>query len=48
MENGGQHPPGSTALCCLAREHGRRGLRSVEEEYKAIKIKSALKTLQEH
>ena len=43
VENGGKHPLGSTALCYLAREHGGRGLRSVEEEYKAIKIKSAFK-----
>ena len=44
VENGGKHPPlGSTALCYLAREHGGRGLRSVEEEYKAIKIKRAFK-----
>ena len=34
VENGGKHPLGSTALCFLG---------SVEEEYKAIKIKGALK-----
>ena len=43
VENGGKHPLGSTALCYLAREHGGRGLRSVEKEYKAIKIKNAFK-----
>ena len=43
VENGGKHPLGSTALCYLARERGGRGLRSAKEEYKAIKIKSALK-----
>ena len=41
--NGGKHPLGSTALCYLSREQGGRGLRSVEEEYKTIKIKGALK-----
>ena len=43
VENGGKHPLCSTALCYLAREHWGRGLRSVGEEYKAIKIKGALK-----
>ena len=43
VENGGKHPLRSTALCYLTTEHWGRGLRSVEEEYKAIKIKSALK-----
>ena len=43
VSNGGKHPLGSTALCYLSRDQGRRGLRSVEEEYKAIKIKGALK-----
>ena len=40
---GGKHPLASTALCDLSREQGGRGLRSVEEEYKAINIKGALK-----
>ena len=43
VSNGGKHPLGSTALCYLSREQGGRGLRSVEEEYKAIKVKGALK-----
>ena len=43
VSNGGKHPLGSTALCYLSRDQGGRGLRSVEEEYKAIKIKGALK-----
>ena len=43
VSNGGKHPLGSTALCYLSREQGGRDLRSMEEEYKAIKIKGALK-----
>ena len=43
VENGGKHTLRSTALWYLTREHWGRGLRSVEEEYKAIKIKSAVK-----
>ena len=43
VSNGSKHPLGSTALCYLSREQGGRGLRSVEEEYKAIKVKGALK-----
>ena len=43
VSNCGKHPLGSTALCYLSRDQGGRGLRSVEDEYKAIKIKGALK-----
>ena len=42
VENGGKHPCGSTALLYLPREKGGRGLRSVENEYKTIKIKAAV------
>ena len=41
VEQGGKHPLSSTKLCYLTRESGGRGLRSVEAEYKAIKIKGA-------
>ena len=43
VSSGGKHPLSSTVLLYLAREKGGRGLRSVEDEYKAIKVKSALK-----
>ena len=43
VENGGKHPCGSTALLYLPREKGGRGLRSVENEYKTITIKAAVK-----
>ena len=36
VSNGGKHPLGSTALCYLSRDQGGRGLRLVEDEYKAI------------
>ena len=42
-ENGGKHPLGSTALLYLPRHVGGRGVKSVEAEYKQIKIKSAVK-----
>ena len=42
-ENGGKHPLSSTAIMYLAREKGRRGLRSVEREYRLTKIKAAIK-----
>lgn len=42
-ENGGKHPLGSTALMYLPRKSGGRGLKSVEHEYKLIKIKAAVK-----
>ena len=43
VDSGGKHPAGSTALLYLSRDKGGRGLRSVEQEYKNIKIKVALK-----
>lgn len=43
VNGGGKHPAGSTALLYLSRDRGGRGLRSVEQEYKNIKIKAALK-----
>ena len=43
VENGSKHPLSSTALLYLQREQGGRGLQSVEEVYKATKVKAALK-----
>ena len=43
IENGGKHPCGSNAIFYLPRDKGGRGLRSVEMEYKAMKIKSAVR-----
>ena len=43
IENGGRHPCGSNAIFYLPRDKGGRGLRSVEMEYKATKIKSAVR-----
>ena len=40
VSSGGKHPLSSTVL---VREKGGRGLRSFEDEYKAIKVKSELK-----
>ena len=45
VENGNKHPLSSTALLYLQREQGCRGLQSVEEVYKATKVKAALKLL---
>lgn len=42
-ENGGRHPLGSIAVLYLPREKGGRGLRAIEQEYKLIKIKAAVK-----
>ena len=42
-ENGGRHPTSSNAVLYLPGSIGGRGLRSVELEYKLIKIKAALK-----
>ena len=42
-ESGGSHPKGSIAALFLARNNGGRGLKSVEEEYKNVKIKAAIK-----
>ena len=43
VQNGRKHPLSSTALLYLQREQGGRGLQSVEEVYKATKVKAALK-----
>ena len=43
VENGSKHPLSSTALLYLKREQGGRGLQSVEEVYKATKVKAVLK-----
>ena len=42
-ENGGNHPLSSTAVFYLPRVAGGRGMKSVEHEYKVIKIKVAIK-----
>ena len=42
VENGAKHPLGSTELLYLPRRLGGRGLKLVEEEYKATKIKAAI------
>ena len=41
--SGGSRSKGSTAALYLARKNGGRGLKSVEEEYKNIKVKAAVK-----
>ena len=43
VENGGKHPLGSTSLLYLPRVLGGRGLKSVEREYKQIKIKAVVR-----
>ena len=43
VENGGKHPSGSTAILYMPREKGGRGLCSIKEEYKVMKIKAAVK-----
>ena len=43
IENGGRRPCGSNAIFYLLREKVGRGLRSVEMEYKATKIKGAVR-----
>ena len=43
VANGGRHPTCSNATLYLPRSIGGRGLRSVEQEYKLIKIKAASK-----
>ena len=45
-ENGGKHPVASTDLLYLSRQAGGRGLKSVEAEYKATKIKAAVRLYQ--
>ena len=42
-ENRGRHPLSSTAFFYLPRVAGGRGMKSVEQEYKLSKIKSAIK-----
>ena len=42
-ENGGKHPLASTDLLYLSRQTGGRGLKTVEAEYKATKIKAAVR-----
>ena len=43
VENGGNLPKGSTAILYMSRKLGGRGLKSVENEYKNTKVKSAVK-----
>ncbi|PFX16671.1 hypothetical protein AWC38_SpisGene19040 [Stylophora pistillata] len=43
VENGARHPLASTDQLCILRSSGGRGLKSVESEYKLIKIKAAVK-----
>ena len=42
-ESGGKHPLGLKAIVYLSTALGGRGMRSIEEEYKMTKIKSAIK-----
>ena len=42
-ETGGKYPLGLKAIVYLPRALGGRGMRSVEEDYKMTKIKSAIK-----
>ena len=42
-ENGGRHPLSSCAVIYFPREEEGRGLKSVKQEYKPIKIKAAIK-----
>ena len=46
VENGGKHLLGSKALLYLPRKVGGRGLKSVENEYNMIKIKTAVNLYQ--
>ena len=43
VENGGNHPKGSTAIPYMSRKLGGRGLKYVENEYKNTKIKATVK-----
>ncbi|XP_022777438.1 uncharacterized protein LOC111318836 [Stylophora pistillata] len=43
VENGGRHPLASTDQLYIPRSSGGRGLKSVESDYKLIKIKAAVK-----
>ena len=42
IENGGKHPLSSTAMLYLTRGKRGRGMRSVEREYKSVKVKEAV------
>ena len=42
VENGAKHPLGSTELLYLPRKLGGRGVKPVEAEYKATKIKAVI------
>ena len=42
VENGAKHPLGSTEVLYLPRRMEGRGLKSVEAEYKATKIKAVI------
>ena len=42
IENGGKHLLSSTAMLYLTRGKGGRGMRSVEREYKSVKVKAAV------
>ena len=42
VENAAKHPLGWTELLYLPRRLGGRGLKSVEAEYKATKIKAVI------
>ena len=46
VENGEKHPLGSKALLYLPRKVGGRGLKSVENEYRLTKIKTAVNLYQ--
>ena len=43
LENGGKHPLGTNDLLYLSRRVGGRGLKSIEAEYKLIKVKAAVR-----
>ena len=43
VENGARHPLASTDQLYIPRSSGGQGLKSVESEYKLIKIKAAVK-----
>ena len=42
IENGGKHPLSSTAMIYLTSGKEVRGMRSVEREYKSVKVKAAV------
>ena len=46
VENEGKHHCASTSLLYLRRENGVRKLRSIEIEYKEMKVKAAVKLYQ--